>query len=179
MSLIDPTYFLRDVALPSGKYDAIQEYIDRYEPEIIRKLFGYTISELVLNYDSETSEQRIKDLVEGKEYTPAGSDYPIKYKGLINAEKSSLIAYYIFYCWCAEKEVSITLSGGATSSLENANNIGYTVRAVQAWNKMMEMYGYVNQLESIPSVYNFLKAHEDIYPEVMFTELYFRNFLML
>lgn len=175
MSLIDPAYFVRDLALPTGKYDTIQAYIDRYEEEIIYSLFGHTIGGLVIDYDSETSDQRIIDLVEGKEYTPTGEDYLIKWKGLINEEKRSFIAYWIYYSWCAEKEVFITPVAGAKSKTENAENVGYGVRAIQAYNKMIEMYGYQYQDCRIPSCYNFMLQHEIDYPEWVFTPKRYLN----
>lgn len=179
MSLVDPTYFVRDIALPSGKYDNIQDYIDRYENEIIMELFGYSLGSLILDYDPGTSEQRIKDIVEGKEYNttqydgyyPNGGEITVKWNGLLNEEKKSLIAYYV-YCRFLEENIShVTGVGGGKSALENAERGGLAPKYVKAQNKMMELYGDFYELNKYPeSCFNFMYEHKETYPEWVFTE---------
>lgn len=176
MSLIDNTYFVREIALPEGKYKAIQVFITRYEPKVIYDLFGYELGKLIIVYDSGTSPQRIKDIVEGKEYTisetnrykPGGGDSAIKWNGLINEEKVSLLAYWIFYWWCRENESFATNVGGAKSKLENAVNIGFNEKTTFAWREMIQLYGFFNQPEIEPSCFNFMNEFQTTYPEWVF-----------
>ena len=176
MSLIDSDYFVNEIALPEGKYAVIQAFINRYEDQAIFDLFGYELGTLVIAYNITTSPQRIKDIVEGKEYTissdafykPSGGDTIIKWKGLVNTEKKSLLAYWIYYWWCREHESFATNVGGAKSKLENANNVGFGEKAAYAWHEMLKLYGQINQPEIIPSCFNFMNEFQTTYPEWVF-----------
>ena len=81
MSLIDQTYFKGTIAIPASKYEPIQGIIDMYEPQLIIDLFGYELAKLVKAYNPLTSEQRIKDIVNGKGFTTRGGDLQ-KWNGL-------------------------------------------------------------------------------------------------
>lgn len=180
MSLIDNTYFVRERALPENKYNSIQDFINRYENRIIYSLLGYELGKLVIAYN-EASEQRIKDIVEGKEYTISNDStlytsqtslVKVKWNGLKNSEKESLIADWVFYWWCREADTpKMTNSGGAKAKLENAVNVGYAQKAVNAWNNLYYLYGYEDQPKVEPSAYNFLSQNKTVYPEWVFKHL--------
>jgi len=177
MSLIDSTYFTGMIALPVKKYDLIADYITRYENQILYKLFGYTLGNLVIAYNSESSPQRIKDIVEGKEYTiidysgvymPTSGDVTVKWNGLVNSELKSLIAYWIFYMYCKENETDITAAGGIVPKVEDAINVGFASKAAYSYRELILLYGYHGQNSIEPSCYNFLYEHYEDYPEWIF-----------
>jgi len=176
MSLIDDTYFINEIALPEGKYKPIQGFISRYEPRIIFDLFGLELGTLILNYDENTSEQRIKDIVTGMEYevpnddcgyfNPSGLLVKIKWNGLINTDKISVIAFWVFYWYCRENDLGRPVGlGGAKPKLENADNVGFNESSTYAWNQFALLAGNEYQSRIVPSVYNFMYEHKDVYPE--------------
>lgn len=179
MSLIDSTYFIGQIALPVKKYDSIADYITRYENQILYKLFGYTLGNLVIAYNSETSPQRIKDIVEGKEYVvtdfngymPTTGDVTVKWNGFKNTQLISLIAYWIFFWYCKENETNITAAGGIVSKVEDAVNVGFNSKATFAWRELLRLYGYHGQPSQEPSCFNFLNANTETYPEWIFESI--------
>ena len=167
MSLIDKTYFVKDINIPHSDYSDLDNYITRYEKEILIKLLGYELATLVLAYNSATSPQRIKDIVEGKEYT-VGS-YTVKWNGLKNTEKVSLIAYYVFYWWARNNATFTATTGEMKSVSENAEAAKLTQRMSNAWSRLEELA----QSTEYPyqSLYYFLIENESDYPEWEFTVL--------
>ena len=169
MSLIDSTYFIGEIALPTFKFKPITDYITRYENRVIYDLFGYTLGNLIIAYDSGTSPQKIKDIVEGKEYTisadstgyynPGGEDIQIKWNGLLNTNKVSLLAYWIYYWFCRENDSYITNIAGVKAKAENAENVGFTAKAAYSWNEMQKLYGFEAQPSIEPSCFNFMEKH--------------------
>lgn len=180
MSLINETYFVRELSLPSGKFTQIQDFVNRYESRIIYRVFGYALGKLIIDAD-ESSDQRIKDLINGKEYTVSDyngdlykpsetSDIVVKYPGLKDTD-DNLIANWVYYWWLKEHSGFLTPTGGKKSKGENAQEEDFTVKAVEAWNRVRELSGYYGQDEAIASVYNFIKANEATYPEWVFNEI--------
>jgi len=169
MSLIDKTYFVHEINIPDSDYTDLTAYITRYEKEILMKLLGYELYTLVAAYDSETSPQRIKDIVEGKEYTV--SDVTIKWNGLKNTDKVSLIAYYVFYNYLKNKTTTTSTLGEVRSTSENSQIASPVLKLTGAWRRLKELYGSFDQDSLIPSAYNFLKENESDYDEWEFTEL--------
>ena len=169
MSLIDQTYFNGTIAIPAIKYEPIQGIIDRYETQLIIDLFGYELAKLVKDYDPLTSEQRIIDIVQGKEFTTRGG-YLQKWNGLINLQKESVIAYWVFYKWAYERETIPTRSAAIKPTPENSENASFESKAFAAYNHMLDFYGYRGQCDYAPSCFNFMYANQDLYPEWKFQE---------
>ena len=169
MSLIDQTYFNGTIAIPASKYEPIQGIIDRYEPQLIIDLLGYELAKLVKAYDPLTSEQRIIDIVDGKEFTTRGGDLQ-KWNGLINNEKESVIAYYVFYKWAIERDIIATRSAAIKPTPENSENVSFETKAFAAYNHMLDLYGYRGQSSYAQSCFNFMYANQDLYPEWKFHE---------
>jgi len=170
MSLIDKTYFVFDINIPDSDYNDLTTYITRYEKEILMKLLGFELYTLVAAYNISTSPQRIKDIVEGKEYETSDGK-TMKWMGLANADKISLIAYYVYY-WFV-KNRNTTLQGIGTLKLkgENSENARAGIKISTAWHRLKLLYGDYGQGEYIPSAYNFLMKYESEYPEWVFEEL--------
>ena len=167
MSVIDPTYFTNEIQIPNSKYETIQSFIDRYEKQVLIDLFGYALYKLIKDYDPLTSEQRIKDIVEGKDYVLNG--FETRWIGLINEDKVSLIAYYVFFRWASEKQVISTRAAGVKPALENGENVSYELKAIAAYNMMMQLYGHPLQNRNTPSAYRFMTENHSVYPEWQFT----------
>ena len=173
MSLIDSTYFVRDCNLPTGTYNDISASLTRYERDILIQLLGYDLAKLVLAYDSSTSPQRIKDIVEGKEYTEG--DYTVKWNGLVNTQKVSILAYYTYIQYLKDHAIDFQNVGAMASSGENGVNVGVSVLIQRVSAKLRELSGFVGQDIYSASLYNFLMNVSDTYPEWLFNEYKFEN----
>jgi hypothetical protein len=168
MSLSDTTYFINEISLPTGDYDTIQAFADRFERDILIQLLGYDLAKLVLAYNVNTSPQRIKDIVEGKEYTEG--DYTIKWNGLLNAEKVSILSYFVFCEYVKSKSVTFQNVGVIASQAEGGSNVGAAGLVGDAGYRLRELAGYCFQDPYAPSLYNFMQKHESTYPEWIFNE---------
>jgi len=163
MSLIDKTYFVLDINVPDGTHSQLAAYITRYEKEVLMRLLTPDLYDLVAAYDSGTSEQRIKDLVEGKDYTVDG--YTVRWNGLINSDKSSLISFYVYYHYVKSLASLLMPVGNVKPSQENSGRADVSQKLQTAWHSFRELAGYPGQPLLRPSLYNFLAEHEDDYPE--------------
>ena len=175
MSLIDKTYFKRDINIPTGTYDDILESLTRYEPEILEQLLGYGLAKLVLAYANPGSDQRIIDIVEGKEYTEG--DYTVKWNGLKNTAKVSILAYYTYIQYVKDHSNDFQNVGAAAAVVENGIIIPPAVLIQRASVKLSELAGYPYQDTYAGSLYNFLKKHSTDYPEWIFNEFHPMNIL--
>lgn len=172
MSLINTSYFIKDISLPVGVNSNLTNEIKKYEPEILKQLLGYELWKLVAAY-GDSSPQRIKDIVEGKEYDVSynGRDQTIKWNGLKNTELISLIAYYVYY-WVRRNSITQTSGlGELKSKVENSIIADANQKACSAWYRMKQLYGFIGQTNLEPSAYNFLIKYEDDYPEWIFNEI--------
>jgi len=167
MSLIDKTYFVKDINIPDSDYNDLTAYITRYEKEILQKLLGYELWVLVEAYDVTTSPQRIKDIVEGKEYTVG--EYTCKWNGLANDDLISLIAYYVFFYWLQSRSTVTGNVGELKLQSENSENASIVQKLVFAWTKLEQLAQGVGY--PYDSLYSFLSENESDYPEWVFTEL--------
>jgi len=166
-NLIDKSYFIHEINIPDSAYSDLTAYITRYQKELLLKLLGYDLWKLVDAYDPANSEQRIKDLVEGKVYNVSG--YNVKWNGLLNADKISMIAYYVYYWYVRNKSVSVSPLGTQQAKNENSSDATALFTISQAWERLQALYGYPGQDLYIPSIYNFLILHYSDYPEWWFT----------
>lgn len=133
MSLLDETYFIQDISLDDGDYSNLANSITRYEKEILEKLFSYSNAKLLLEYNAG-SPQWVLDVVEGKEYIINGETY--KWIGLINSDKISLIAYYIYYNHLLTIVNNTSAVGNVQAYQENGNIISFGQKIGAAWVKM-------------------------------------------
>ena len=173
MSLIDYTYFVRDISLPGNAQANITASITRYERDILIQLLGYDYAKLVLAYNSSTSPQIIKDIVEGKEYQEG--DYTVKWNGLKNTEKVSLLAYYVFIEFVKDHAVDFQQVGAVASDLESGVNVGPSGLIQRASVRLRELAGYCGQDVYAASLYNLLSKHSDSYPLWIWNEYHIEN----
>lgn len=168
MSLLDATYFDQaDCNIPQGTYNTVTDHLTRYERDILIQVLGYDLYKLVADYNVSTSPQRIKDIVEGKEYTEGS--YTVKWNGLTNSEKVSPLAFAIYAEWL-KSTLIISNSGAGSANAENSTNIGIGSEVQRATSKARELFGYVDNDMYAPTLYNFLMKHQTTYTEWIFNE---------
>lgn len=157
MALIDNTYFVYDISLPLGNYSDISGWIARLEPVILRSLIGDSLGQLVINYNETTSEQRIKDIVEGKEFTY--DEESIKWDGLKNQGKKSLLAYYVYIQYLRNNVTTTTTTGERKARNENSDAADQSFKVWRAQQKLND---------DAAILLKFIDANIESYPE--FTE---------
>lgn len=169
-NLIDKTYFIGEITLPGkvldGTYADITQFITRYEKEALIDLLGYTLYKaLKAEIDSvpQTFTTKWSRLVNGYEYTEdyLGDEHTVRWNGLVNTDKVSLLAYYIYYKYVYHHVTHTSSIGEVIASAENANRISVADRLVNAWNRYIELRGHWADHLINPTAYNFLKKYED------------------
>ena len=183
-NLTDATYFIADIFVPLSNNATLNENflasIARYEDEVLRDLLGYTLwKALKVQIDAEAYSAPWEAFIEGAEFSFEfnGSTITEKWNGLINDEKKSLTAYYIYY-WHRKYNVS-TYSGIGENSAKGENSIKASPLSKLVWvnNSMVDLYGnvpssvrkYVSfqdsgnyvHYDAEPSAYNYLLANID------------------
>jgi hypothetical protein len=178
MSLIDKTYFVGDLNIDLGTYGEtnLNRIIAKYEKILLIKLFGYTLYKLIAAYnplDESATEQRILEIIKGKEFTLDG--YTYKWNGLINTDKESIIAYYVYYYYCKNLISTTTSTGEVQNEHENAVTVDFNRRMQQAWGRMLvligqdhagfDMIGLNTWTEHFNSLFFFMNQYFSLYPE--------------
>lgn len=194
MSFIDSTYFVGEINIPnlSANATVVSAAITQYEKEILIQLLGYKLYALLIadctGEGGVPVTQKYIDLVNGAEFEHsfAGITTTLKWEGLKNSSKLSLIADYVFYKY-VERDVT-HLSGTGTIVVPSGK--GFRASSVNklcnAWERMRELYGtippewkrfypHLIPLASArvfnldPSAYNFLYVNQLDYPDWIFT----------
>jgi len=189
-NLIDATYFKGEILL-TNKTDlatVYDDYITKYEKEILISLLGYKLYSLMI---TNQSSEPYKSLIEGAEFelTFDGITQTIKWEGLKNSIKESLIAYYVYYRYQEEQFLMPGAIGTVKPIAEAAEVISPYSKMVSAWNKMLQLYGYYPGVwfkythakivqpdgtliyDDYPSAYNYLCANITDFPDWIFTPL--------
>jgi hypothetical protein len=170
MSIIDKTYFTLDANIPNSKWEVVTASITKYEPEILKKALGSTLYELMT---ADPTSSPYKEIVEGKDYTVEynGETHTVKWAGLKNSAKISLIAYYVYYWW-VRNHVTLTMYTGEMQPMQESSQEASTAMKVSnAWMRLKELYGSAANNDLEPTLYNFLSEHESSYPTWIFEEL--------
>lgn len=164
-NIISKSIFTAEINLPKDNYDTIELFITRFEAEVLKSLLGYSEYKKL---KAAPTEQPYKDLIDGVEYDVShnGKIKTIKWFGLAN-----LIANYV-YCEYMRKSVSSTQSVGESKAVqENSNNTNIFGKVLFAWAVFEELYGGTGGSILIPSAYNYINEHSDLFPDWEFTEL--------
>ncbi|NHJ85909.1 MAG: hypothetical protein FK734_10635 [Asgard group archaeon] len=129
---------------------------------------GHELYNLVIN---NQNTEPYKSLINGKEYevTYNGRTVKVKWNGLKNADKISLIAYYVYCYYLKQKATHISAVGAIKMKLENSDYANASNKIFSAWVKFSELYGDSNDSIIIPSAYNYLYENKDLFPEWEFT----------
>jgi hypothetical protein len=147
MSLIDTTYFINDIELSTDNLAVkLQQKINTCEPEILIKCLGFDMYRQFIAALAGTPEQKWLDLRDGKEFAIDGIYY--NWRGLLNTEKESLIAYYVYYQFIKSPEYY--QSGLRQSNTENSIVVNPRPKQCDVYNKMvdwieeMDLFIYTN-----------------------------------
>jgi len=196
---IDSSYFVGEAFIPNLDKNAtnIDQAIVQYEEEILIDLLGYKLYSLLIAdcINGVPQSQIYKDLVDGAEFTHnfRGQEILLKWKGLQNTAKQSLIAYYTFYQYVSRDVTHLSGVGVIKTPSGNDMRASSVNKLCNAWERMRSLYGiippeykkylggYSGEITAIPSsqlpytfncdpsAYNFLFANKYTYPDWMFT----------
>lgn len=138
--------------------DTINDYVNKYEPEFMRALFGYELSKELMD-PANANVQKYKDIIEGSEYTN-WYGVPDKWRGLKEVmpggKFKSAIANFI-YCQYTNDQITVTSgTGEKVVKAENAIAASPRDKIARAWN---EMIGWNKEL------IDFLIFNQATYPE--------------
>lgn len=167
-NLITVDYFIREINLPgnvlSGDLADITPYITMYEKQVLIDLLGYPLyKDLQAEIDADSYSTRWDRFVNGHEYTIdyAGEETTVRWNGLINDDKQSLLAYFIFYYYLKFHTTFTSNRGQLLANSENAEAHNPAQIMSNAWNLGRELYGVIDSEKIVPSAYNFLYNFED------------------
>jgi len=154
MSFTDSTYYKGSIKLPTAitegdLNDDFDLLIEQTEEKILVDLLGYDLyKSFILGLAETTPLQKWLDLRDGKEYTVVdgeGRTVIVKWGGLINAEKKSLLAFFV-YCEYLENDFLHTSTSGANKqngqNSERATISDLNTKSRKAWNSGLDLYGY-------------------------------------
>lgn len=194
MSLIDTTYFVRDISVPVSSTPALNvsftNSILRYENEILKKLLGYELwKEFTDALQEDPIDQKWADLKNGADFSFElnGQTVNTHWNGLVNTDKISLIAYYVYYNHRINHESGYTGIGEVVSKAENSTRVSPLYKLVNVHSQMLDLYGKIpimarknysflgssnySFFDNKPSAYNFILANVADYPSWIFTPI--------
>jgi len=195
MSFIDSTYLHGEIAYPNLTDNAsmLTSAITQYEKEILISALGYKLYSLLIS-DCDNfvpATQKYKDLVNGSEFeheSITGETITLKWEGLKNTQKQSLIAYYVFYKIIGREATHLSNVGAIVLKSESGERVAPEDKMISAWNRLFDLYGdadltgsqnrFVAQkpenfiiLNDNPSLFNFMYANKSDYSNWVFTKL--------
>jgi len=194
MSFIDSTYFVGEINIPNTTANAtsLSQAITQYEKEILIQLLGYKLYALLMADCNGTGgvpvTQKYIDLVNGAtfEHSFAGVETTLKWEGLKNTAKLSLIAYYTFYKYVERDVTHLSGTGTILTPSGKGSRASSVNKLCNAWERMRELYGKIppewkryyphpilgtstRVFDMEPSAYNFLYVNRLDYPDWVFT----------
>lgn len=161
MILIDTTYFVGNIELAErdptnvGGKQALELYINKYEPIFMRNILGVNFYNVFIN---DISQPRMIELCYGKDYEIDGKWY--HWQGLVDTVmtgyKVSPIAMFIYLSWKREKATLTSRAGQSIPETDNERRV----------NAIQEMVLVECQMASIiRGMHHFLNSYPDVYPE--------------
>jgi hypothetical protein len=186
--LIDEDYMIRDISIPNlndtKNLAAFETDVDKYQKEVLKEALGFELYSLFIADPS--SEQRFIDIRDGKPFSfdLNGKTVTREYVGLQNDELESLIAYYVYFNTVSNRATYTSGIGEVLPQGENSVRVSPNQKLMRAWNNFVDLTGflaydnrycgkYFNKLDlssysflnDAGSLYNFLLANKDVYPE--------------
>ena len=142
MALIDSTYFTNDINLNIGAYSDLTQYIDKFEKEILIGLLGYTLySEMMAAYAALPGTplpEKWDRLING--YTYDYNGVTIRWNGLINSDKVSFLAYYVYCQYTKAHQFPQGQTGAVQPQNENSVVVDGIANHTAAWNRFVVEY---------------------------------------
>jgi len=157
MYLINEANFTRELSIPnlvssqSGNATELNYYADEKPCLLLQMslgnvLFSQLNSQVTSGVLNTNADQKWKNLVNGCTYSDK------VWRGLNYQEgsfKVSVLAYFTFWHWLNESN-----SSGYQTQPKNAENINPTSTMVNVWNKFLEMYQGLSNVNCLPRVSN-------------------------
>ena len=171
MSIIDDTYFIGEISLPTdntNRLNKLQVYINSSQKKYLKSVLGYELYKLFIAELPVPTSQRFIDILEGADFTNETTDLLDRWDGLSNIELESMLAYFAYFEYTEGVYIAETSNGTTSNLFENSDRVVPIPKQVNAYNLGVKHYN---------KLYDFLKANEDDYPEWEFTELEKVNFL--
>ena len=161
--IIDNSYFNTYSKVAGAKtnlycssLDCLNEFIERYEPKYLECVLGYELSKLLKEYlANPTSPNRFEGLVNGGEYVACCGSLSY-WSGLVNDEKESPIANYIYFHYQRFLQTQSTIVGEKIVNSENSINTSIAYKQMEAWNIMVDL---------TDNLKGYLKANIKDFPE--------------
>lgn len=168
MAIIDSSYFIGEISIPTTTVSAAEltYAIEQVEREILKKLLG---DKLYIDYVNNSNDERWEKLVKGHIYTY--DDYTIKWEGLSNSQKNSLLAYFTYahilrYRNEAFSDVGVNKQKSNKSEVKSVNS-----KMCIAQNKGVDIYGRYNDQIIDPTAFNFIKYGGYTFDDWIFTPI--------
>jgi len=199
MAFIDNTYFVGEITIPdiaglNSNATALTQAIDQYEKEILISLLGYKLYSLLmadLDEDGKPQTEPYLSLVNGAEFDHVcdGETVLLKWNGLVNTDRQSLIAYYAYYKYVERQTTHLSGVGTILPGSEKGGRVSPVNKMINAWERMRELYGklppqtkryYENYISCVamyyphdfnPSAYNYLLSNKESFPDWRFTPI--------
>ena len=160
MAIIDYTYFIADINLPTDSTalkNKLNTYIEQAQRKYLLKGLGYELYKLFIAELPTPTTQRFTDLLTGKEYTSTYDGKLKKWTGLSNTDLESFLAYFAAYLYSYYSQGQESGTGMLTSLHENGEKISPAEFQVNAYNKGVKHYN---------EMIDFLISNYDTYPEL-------------
>ena len=176
MSNIDKTYFRLDANIPDAdsEYSTADLMIARYEPEVLKKVLGATLYQLMEDNPTEAIYKRITEPHE-YEVDYMGQTHKVYWNGLKNTDKISLIAYYVYVQWVRDRVTMTVTTGEIKPASENSEQAPVSAKISYAWRLMRDLIGGPHGQINEPTLYNLLTKYETDYPTWLFKDMGFLN----
>lgn len=152
MSIIKPEIFVDDIFIPQLSQlpveEAVQGFIDKYEPKVLRKLLGVKMYNDALTASAvDPVAAPWADFFDGADYD-SGSKH---FDGL-----KLLIADYVYWFYMFDYNVQTVQVGVAKPKSENATPASPVHKMVSAWNEFVYL---------TCSMHDYLRANEEDFPD--------------
>ena len=187
MSLIDKSYFTGAITVANTNIPEIEGALDAeivtYEKEILKSLLSVVLYDaFIAGIAVGSPAQKWLDLRDGADFTQdyKGTTITLHWNGLINSDKLSLIAYYVYVKYWQNRQTFTTDVGEIDPRAENASKWNTIDKIVYAWREMRQLYGvtpkgfdkYLDNTHivynDLPSAYNFILANVNDYDDWFF-----------
>lgn len=160
MSFTDSTYYINEINIPASGFSDLQQYIDRYEKNVLVGLLGYTLyAEMMSAYAASPSTPlptKWDRLINGYTYTYGGQT--IRWNGLINSDKVSFLSYYVYCQYLKAKQASKSNAGVTQPNNENSVVVDGIAQFSNSWNNFVKLYY---------ECYDFIIVSPDDYPGII------------
>lgn len=157
MSIIAPADFILNEALPIDTLgDALQKYINKYEPIILTRVLTYQLyKEFNTGISAETPDEKWTNLLNGAEYT---YENELKYFEGVKI----VIVNYVYFKYIKEQSQSNSGVGIKKVTTENSTDTDATFKQVFSYNEMVDINEQLKE---------FMSVNDNVYDNYKYTEI--------